>query len=380
MSRPVVHLCHYPVSARAFIAPLVAALREAGYAAELWAEDRGEHPALREVAVPLRRIACDLSANPLRCARAFIALWRAFTTTRPRIVHAHQTRASLLPLLAAALARVPVRVYHNHGLPYLGYASNDWLRFGLRLLDRFNCALATQVLLVSRSNLVEAERDGLISPGRAKVLADGSIAGIDLDRLPIPTSAARAAARAALGLGEGFALAWVGRPVRRKGFHLVLEAWERSGLGTEGGTLLAAGCAQAECDAALGHAVAGVRGLGYVSDMPAIYAAADAVALLSDHEGFPYALLEGSAASLPLLGSDIPGVRDAVVDGETGLLVPREPTAAAAALRRLADDAGLRTALGTAGRRRVERLFDRRRVLGALVDWYRDELGAPDVG
>jgi glycosyltransferase involved in cell wall biosynthesis len=114
--------------------------------------------------------------------------------------------------------------------------------------------------------------------------------------------------------------------------------------------------------------------------MPAFYAAADAVALLSDHEGFPYALLEGSAASLPLLGSDIPGVRDALVDGETGLLVPRGPAVAAVAMRKLADDAGLRTALGGAGRRRVERLFDRRRVLGALVDWYRDELGAADVG
>jgi glycosyltransferase involved in cell wall biosynthesis len=382
MNGPIVHLCHYPVSARSFIAPLVAGLRAAGLPAELWAEDRREpHPALAEITVPLRRIDSDLTPRPWRALRTLLGLYRAFVAARPEVVHAHQTRGALLPLLAARLARVPVRVYHNHGLPYLGYGNADVLRIALRALERLNCALATQVVLVSRSNLAEAERDGVVFPGRARVLGSGTICGVDLERFAPPSPAARAAARQRLGIsGEGFVLGWVGRPVRRKGFHLVLEAWERSGLGLQGGALVAAGCAQAECDAALGRAVAGVRGAGYVADMPGLYAACDAVALVSDHEGFPYALLEASAMGLPLIGSDIPGVRDAVIAGETGLLVAREPVAVAAAMRTLSADAALRGSLGACGRRRAERLFDRRRVVGALVDYYRDELGAGRAG
>ncbi|NJK52302.1 MAG: glycosyltransferase family 4 protein [Leptolyngbyaceae cyanobacterium SU_3_3] len=85
-----------------------------------------------------------------------------------------------------------------------------------------------------------------------------------------------------------FVLAYIGRPVRRKGFHLLLKAWERSGLGNQNNVLLIAGCTAAECESALGRTIAGVRGLGYLTDLHELYAACDAVTLPSEHEGFPY--------------------------------------------------------------------------------------------
>ncbi|MBU6397361.1 MAG: glycosyltransferase, partial [Rhodospirillales bacterium] len=71
-------------------------------------------------------------------------------------------------------------------------------------------------------------------------------------------------------------------------------------------------------------------------------------------EGLPKAVLEAMAAGLPVVATNIPGCREAVINNETGLLVPpRNPAALAEALGRLIADPGLRARLGAAGRQRV---------------------------
>jgi glycosyltransferase involved in cell wall biosynthesis len=97
-----------------------------------------------------------------------------------------------------------------------------------------------------------------------------------------------------------------------------------------------------------------VEWLGPRSDMPAIYAQAAIVCLPSYREGLPKTLLEAMAASLPVVTCDVPGCREPVVAGVTGLLVPsRDPRALAEALAFLLSDPGLRQRMGAAGRRYV---------------------------
>ena len=75
-------------------------------------------------------------------------------------------------------------------------------------------------------------------------------------------------------------------------------------------------------------------------------------------EGLPKSALEAMAAGKPLVATDMPGCREAVVDGETGFLVPpHNPAALAAALERLIDDAALRARFGAAARQRAELHF-----------------------
>jgi glycosyltransferase involved in cell wall biosynthesis len=81
------------------------------------------------------------------------------------------------------------------------------------------------------------------------------------------------------------------------------------------------------------------------------------------------------AAGLPVVASDVGGVAEAVVDGETGLLSrPGDPDALAEALARLVADPLLQRRLGEAGRDRVLRLFDVPRYRAAHLDLYRREL------
>jgi N,N'-diacetylbacillosaminyl-diphospho-undecaprenol alpha-1,3-N-acetylgalactosaminyltransferase len=374
----VVHSIHYPVSARAFVAPLVTHLNRHGIPCELWVE---RHPGLdmfiEQLDVPWRLVPSDLSFNPLRFAAKLRYFRRMLRDSQPHILHCHQSRAALIPLLAGCMERIPIRVYHNHGLPYLGHGGVlCWL---LRFLEAVNMRLATHVLLVSHSNREAAIRDGLATDLKARVIGNGSVAGIDLCEFAVERFQGREARKARMHVGvdqDSFVLGYVGRPLRRKGFHLLLRAWERTRLGQSGHSLLIAGCSPAECTAALGRSVPGVKALGYLSDLQPFYAASDVVVLPSDHEGFPYSLLEGAAASRPLIGTDIPGIRCAILDGQTGLLVPtNNETALAEAIQQLAGDAPLRLRLGRRARLRVERDFPREKVLAGLLEFYMNELG-----
>jgi glycosyltransferase involved in cell wall biosynthesis len=102
-----------------------------------------------------------------------------------------------------------------------------------------------------------------------------------------------------------------------------------------------------------------------------LYERAAVVACPSRREGFGVACLEAMAAGRPVVASAVGGLRDLVVDGETGLLVPPGDVAALrAALERLLDDADLRARLGRAARERVLAEFTWKRYAEQVRDAY----------
>ncbi len=93
-------------------------------------------------------------------------------------------------------------------------------------------------------------------------------------------------------------------------------------------------------------------------------------------EGLPTALLEAAACERPIVTTDVPGCREVVLDGETGLLVPpNDPAALAAAVERLLDDPGLRRKLAKNARLRVEENFSDQTINGQTLEVYRSLLG-----
>ena len=104
---------------------------------------------------------------------------------------------------------------------------------------------------------------------------------------------------------------------------------------------------------------------GFQTNPRPYYAASHCVVLPSYHEGMSNVLLEAASTGRPLITSDIPGCREAVEDGKTGLLVlPENAEAVYEAMKRfLALTAEQREQMGIAGRKKMEKEFDRERVI-----------------
>jgi N,N'-diacetylbacillosaminyl-diphospho-undecaprenol alpha-1,3-N-acetylgalactosaminyltransferase len=370
---PIIHLIPNQVSAHRYVEPMVQALAQAGFGVELWVEPDEQGDAFYQRMQVRKRLArFDLRLNPFALLARLVSLWREFARMRPAGVHAHQTKGGLLPLLAALLAGVPVRIYHNHGSAYWG--TSGLLQRAVGLLERWNCALATHVLIVNPALREVFVRDGLVAASKVQVLGPGSACGLDLaDYPPEPDDAlARRRERAGLSLPDGaFVVLYVGRPHKRKGFDFLLKAWLASGYAAPDAVLLLAGCGAADVQRVIGEQRPGIYALGNRADMRSLYLASDVVVLPSEHEGMGYALLEGGACARPLLVSDIPGVRMLVRDGVEGLVHALDDQRAFLdCLNRLHDDPALRRRLGEQARLKAMQ-FEQGKVLAHLVDFYR---------
>jgi glycosyltransferase involved in cell wall biosynthesis len=120
------------------------------------------------------------------------------------------------------------------------------------------------------------------------------------------------------------------------------------------------------------------KALGFVphDELERLYARAAVVVCPSRREGYGVACLEAMAHARPVVATAVGGLRDLVLDGETGLVVPpRDPLALRAALERLLGDPGLRGRLGAAGRLRAQERFSWPAVTDETLNAYSDALG-----
>jgi glycosyltransferase involved in cell wall biosynthesis len=114
-----------------------------------------------------------------------------------------------------------------------------------------------------------------------------------------------------------------------------------------------------------------VRVSGTCNDVASRLGRAQIFVLSTDREGFPMSVLEAMRAGLPVVASDVGGICEAVLQGESGLMVrPRSVEEMAAALTSLIEDAALRASFGAAGRRRFEEHFGFEAQIRALWGTY----------
>jgi glycosyltransferase involved in cell wall biosynthesis len=225
-----------------------------------------------------------------------------------------------------------------------------------------------------------AVAEGVCTADRIKVLAEGTINGIDAALTYNPerlSATGRAAFRAPHGIPpDAVVVGFVGRLVRDKGVAELARAW--SELAVEFPALHLLVCGPVEDRDPVGAEVLAylraderVHLTGEVLDLPVCYAAMDVLVLPTYREGFPLVPMEASAMELPVVATAVPGCVDAVVDGLTGTLVPaRDATALAAAVRRYVLEPELGRRHGQAGRARILADFRPEVVWAALHDEY----------
>jgi glycosyltransferase involved in cell wall biosynthesis len=286
------------------------------------------------------------------------------------IVHCHGSRGALWGRLAAAGPRRPGIVFGVHGLSIVHY--KGLRRAFLLWLERLLRGMTDATLCDSDAERRDVVLHGIAWPERAFTVRSG----IDVARLDGCTWN-RSDARAALGVEPAEPLlATVCRLNKPRDFDTLLRAMRIAADALPAVTLLIVGGGPLdrridEQTRALGLEE-NVRRLGFVSDVGQVLAAADVFVLATrGWEGLPLAPLEAMVTRLPVVISNVGGNREAVLDGETGTVVPPgEPAALAdAVLRILSDPAAART-MGEQGRRRVLEEFTAERMASETAAIY----------
>lgn len=117
----------------------------------------------------------------------------------------------------------------------------------------------------------------------------------------------------------------------------------------------------------------GLKWVGHVEDMIPLFRDAGIVCLPSYREGMPKALLEAAAAGCSIVTTDVPGCRDVIVSGESGILVKaRDANALASGLITLMVDSGLRAEFGLNAMKRAQDLFSVESVVDSTINIYKE--------
>ena len=302
-----------------------------------------------------------------------VSLWKLIKTFRrekPRMVHSMTPKAGLLCMMAAWIARVPVRVHTFTGSVFP--TAIGLKRRILMFTDWLTCACATHVIPEGKGVMADLRNNG-ITKKPMKVLGDGSVKGIDLKRFHGKRNADRS---------EKFTFLFVGRVVRDKGINELVEAFVRLNENFPQTRLVLVGTVEDELDPVSDKTLEAIKNnpdiesFGWTTGDALVdfYAAADCYVFPSYREGFPNTVLEAGAMGLPCIVTDINGSREIIEEGRNGVVIPpRDSSALYQAMEHMITDTDARERMAANARESIASRFDQDFVRQYLLNFY-DEI------
>ena len=367
-----------------FRLPVMQALVERG--AKVWAvSPPGEYsPHFREHGIEFVPITLDRKTfNPLKAWVTISQLAQMLRALRPDVLHTSTLRPNAYGALAGWLAKVPVIVGTVEGLGTL-YTNHDLktrlARWGVEQVTRLTLKAADAIVFLNPHDREYYVSHRLCRPGQARLIVS---AGVDVktfspDRF---SPEERAMLRRRWGIpSDAVVVTMIARLIVPKGIREFLWAAERLN-GRACFVLIGepdpGNPDSLRWDDIQDHIRRGiVLAPGWQKDVVPWLAVTDVFVLPSYREGTPVTVLEAMAMGLPVVATDVPGCREAVIQGETGFLVPpRDVERLTQAIRQLIEDPDLRRRMGGAGRTRAVERFAVERIVEQYLDLYAELLG-----
>jgi glycosyltransferase involved in cell wall biosynthesis len=295
--------------------------------------------------------------SPIKDTLALIRLIALIRRDKPCVVHAHTSKAGILGRVAAWLTRTPV-IFTAHtwsfdeGVPHL--------RKKIAVpIERITAALGGKIITVADSNTREALRHSITARQNLVRIWNG-----------VPDSRLRASP----GSGERVTLITVARMVPQKDHALLL----RSLAGVTGNW-----CLQMVGDGPLQEDIrllaeklelgGRLQFLGERKDIAELLSQADVFVLPSKWEGLPVSILEAMRAGLPVVATDVGGVRESVQEGVTGFLCKiHDEEGLRDRIQTLITLPSLMSQMGREGRRRYEEHFRIETMVDKTVELYEE--------
>jgi glycosyltransferase involved in cell wall biosynthesis len=353
---------------------LANAARAAGYDVHVATPEDAASAEIQVAGFPLHVIPLSRKGiHPWHEIAAFRSILSLYRRLQPRLVHQVTIKPVIYGGLAARISGVPAVVSAVTGLGYV-FVTRGWKAVLLQTLVKraYRWALCNphQRVIFQNPDDLSAFADFLPAPQMVTIKGSGVDMGEFSPRPEEPGPPLVVLAGRMLwdkGIGEFVAAADM---LREAG---VAARFALVG-GTDSGNRAAVPAEQLDAWSAAGV----VEWWGHRDDMPEVFRQAHIVCLPSYREGLPKVLVEAAACARPLVATDVPGCREIVRNEQNGLLVPpRDPTALAAALRRLIEQPELRRSFGARGRQIAAQEFSLDRVIGDTLAVYRDLLAAP---
>ncbi len=297
--------------------------------------------------------------RPWQDFRALSQCVRLIRESRPDLVHTHTSKAGTIGRVAARICGVP-SIFTAHTWCFAEGTSWKWKLAGLPI-ERLAARCASRIITVSESNQDLAIRRRVAASDKFVTIHNGIADTIH---------------RARPGSGMVPRIVMVARFSEQKAQNLLVEAvrtiqqpFELVLIG-DGPTRPAV--ERQVVEAGLGDRV---QFLGQRLDVPEILASSHIFALFTNWEGFPISILEAMRAGLPVVASNVNGVKEAVEDGYNGFLIPAGGVGSfRTRLEQLLGDPSLRAEMGRAARRRFAAEFTVDSMLGKTAALYRSVL------
>ncbi len=349
--------------------PIAIEAMQHGYEVHLATQMTGQEERLRELGIICHPMSIDRGYGGFLHIMHFLwSLCGLFRKTRPDIVHLVSIKPVIFGGIAARLTGTKNVVASISGLGFVFIAKG--LMAGLRrrlvqLLYRLSLGNGKATIIVQNTSDRDDFKRMIGKPDMETILIRGS--GVDLDQYPLtplPEGPLRIVMAARLlhdkGVVEYLSAA---RILRDKGLDITFL------LAGDVDPANPACISQSELTAMKEEGV--VTFSGHVQDVASLMASCHLVVLPSYREGLSKVLIEAAACGRAIVTTDVPGCRDAIVSGETGLLAePRDAASLAAAIEQATGDRQRLEEMGKAGRRFAEATFDVRQVVARHLEIY----------
>lgn len=325
--------------------------------------------------------------SPSQDTAAYHRVKKLIKDFKPDIVHTHAAKSGAIGRLAAHACKVPVIVHTFHGHVFHSYFGKVKTTAFLQA-ERYLARRSSGIIAISEQQKQELTEIYRICPsGKMRIIP----LGLDLDKFSIRQDEKRAAFRKIYNItDEEIVIGIIGRIVPVKNHALFVSACAILCKNTRKKVrILIIGDGDMRGEMEKGFASAGISYtywpehqeyatatcISWQTEMDEVLAGLDIVALTSHNEGTPVSLIEAQAALRPLVSTDVGGVRDAVLQEQSGIITPAgDAPAFAGALLRLVEDEALRKSFGKVGLQHVAKRYSYHRLVSDMKGYYEELL------
>jgi len=309
--------------------------------------------------------------------RTLIILLKHFSKENVSMAYTITPKAGLIGIVAAKIMRVPVRIHNFTGQVW--QTKRGIFRYLLKKMDKLIYLLATKVVIDSHSQRDFLINNNIIGRNKSFVIGDGSICGVDT-KLFSPNKIKKYKTRELLGIKKNkIVFLYIGRVTIEKGIIELIKAYSKVARKVNNTFLLIVGPNETNyrnmkklCDINIRNSIKFLP----LTHFPEEYmVASDICCLPSYREGFGSVIIESASCEIPAIGTNIYGLKDAIINGETGLLIKvKDIEDLAENMILLANNKDLRKKMGKNGRKRVVEKFDKNEVIKKLLKFIDKEL------